>query len=471
MIARRYHYIGSKTMGLFELFLLAVGLAMDAFAVSICKGLAAGKVTFKEYLLCGIWFGSFQAIMPFIGYLVGSGFEKYITLVAPWVAFVLLSLIGGNMIKEALSPDEEASPGFDIKTMFMMAVATSIDALAVGITFVAVPVEVFNASHIVNVLFAVLVIGVITCFISMAGVKIGSVFGDRYKSGSEIMGGTILIFIGLRALITHLDRSGTLSDGDTIFGMLIPLVGTLLGSSVIYAKKNRISDSVRMILVGCGSGIMFSIAVWGMIEPAIDGLKKGDSNGIIPVTVFFLIGVAVQLLFDLIVPHTHVYPEITEGPKSGLAPEIKVMLTEVIHHIPEGITLGAIYAAHFMETEWISSTIALVLAIAIALQNIPEAIYVAFPIREAGTGTGKAFFMGVVSGVTIPLLGMITVVTVVLFPSVLPYIMAVAGGALIYTTIEEIPHISCGKDNDKGALAFVAGFAIVMLMIGYRGIM
>ena len=108
------------------------------------------------------------------------------------------------MIKEALSPDEEASPGFDIKTMFMMAVATSIDALAVGITFVAVPVEVFNSSHIVNVLFAVLVIGVITCFISMAGVKIGSVFGDRYKTVSEVLGGVILILIGLHTIISHL---------------------------------------------------------------------------------------------------------------------------------------------------------------------------------------------------------------------------------------------------------------------------
>ena len=132
-------------MGLFEVLLLSVGLAMDAFAVSICKGLAAGKVTKKEFLLCGVWFGSFQAIMPLIGYLVGSRFEKLISVIAPWVAFILLSLIGVNMIKEALEPDEEVSPGFDIKTMFMMAVATSIDALAVGITFVAVPVRIFDS--------------------------------------------------------------------------------------------------------------------------------------------------------------------------------------------------------------------------------------------------------------------------------------------------------------------------------------
>ena len=191
-------------MGLAELLLLSVGLAMDAFAVSICKGLASGKVTKREFFLCGLWFGVFQAIMPLVGYLVGSGFEKYISMVAPWVAFILLSLIGGNMIREAFGPEEETDPGFDVKTMFMMAVATSIDALAVGITFVAVPVEVFSAGHLLNVLFAVAVIGVITCFISMAGVKIGSIFGDRFKKWSEIMGGVILIIIGLKSLIEHL---------------------------------------------------------------------------------------------------------------------------------------------------------------------------------------------------------------------------------------------------------------------------
>ena len=176
-------------------------------------------------------------------------------------------------------------------------------------------------------------------------------------------------------------------------------------------------------------------------------------------------GVVIQIILDKLVPHTHVYSSITEGPESGLGTDMKVMLTEVIHHVPEGIAIGAIYAAHFMKTEWISSSVAIVLAVAIALQNIPEAICVALPIRDQGTKAGKAFFMGIVSGVPIPLLGIITVVVSVLFPYALPYIMSIAGGALIFTTIEEIPHIASGKDNDKGTLAFVAGFALVMLMI------
>lgn len=452
-------------MGLFELFLLSIGLAMDAFAVSICKGLAVKKITAREYLLCGIWFGSFQGLMPLLGYLAGSRFEKLISVVAPWLAFILLSLIGGNMIKEAFSPPEEVKPEFDVKTMFMMAVATSIDALAVGITFVAVPVKVFETKGIHNVFLAVVLIGVITCIISMLGVKIGHIFGMRYKSGSEIMGGTILIFIGLRSLITHLDKSQALSDSEIVFGMLIPLIGTLFGAAVVYAKKYKISDNLRRIMVGGTSGIMISIAVWGMIEPAVLGLKGLYKNGIILVSVCFCGGVLFQYLLDAVVPHTHVYTDITEGPKSKLDPEIKVMLTEVIHHIPEGIALGAIYAGHFLEIEWTSASMALVLAIAIAVQNIPEALFVSLPIRETGTDTGKSFFMGVVSGVPIPLFGIITVIVSLLFSSILPYVMAIAGGALIYITIEEIPQIASKKDNDKGTVSFVAGFAIVMFMI------
>ena len=192
-------------MGVIELFILAVGLSMDAFAVSVCKGLAMQKVTFRNAAICGVWFGGFQALMPFIGYLLGSGFEKYINAVASWIAFVLLALIGGNMIREALSKDDEdTSAALDVKTMFLMAVATSIDALAVGITFACVPVEIIAASPLVNTLVAVCLIGATTFVLSCAGVKAGSVFGSRYKSKAEFVGGTILILIGVKILLEHL---------------------------------------------------------------------------------------------------------------------------------------------------------------------------------------------------------------------------------------------------------------------------
>ena len=194
-------------MGFLELFLLAIGLSMDAFAVSVCKGLAMQKVTFRNAAICGVWFGGFQALMPFIGYLLGSGFEKYINAVAPWIAFVLLALIGGNMIREALSKDDEeedTSAALDVKTMFLMAVATSIDALAVGITFACVPVEIIAASPLVSTLVAVCLIGATTFVLSCAGVKAGSVFGSRYKSKAEFVGGTILILIGVNIRLEHL---------------------------------------------------------------------------------------------------------------------------------------------------------------------------------------------------------------------------------------------------------------------------
>ncbi len=452
-------------MGIFELLLLSVGLAMDAFAVSVCKGLSVKKLTIRECMICGTWFGAFQGIMPFIGFLIGSGFEKWIRMVAPWVAFALLTLIGVNMIREAFSEEAEEKSGFDVKTMFIMAVATSIDALAIGITFVAVPVTVFETGKLQNTIFAVIVIAVVTFFISALGVKIGNLFGSRYKSGSEVMGGTILLFIGLKTLIEYLDTSNALSDSDNIFGMLIPLIGTVLGAASVYAKKKFLSDKIRVMMAGATAGIMFSISIWGMIEPASGGFNNSGVKAIIPLFVCFCVGVAVQYALDNAVPHTHAFVGITEGPQSSLKDETKMMLAEVIHHIPEGIALGAIYAAHFMETDWIPASTPLFLAVAIAIQNFPEALFVSLPVYEKGMGKGKSFFMSVVSGIPVPIAAIFILIIVVLFPVTLPYIMAIAGGAMVYTTVEEFPLMVGGKDNDSGAFAFVIGFAVIMLMI------
>ena len=184
-------------MTLAELFILAIGLSMDAFAVSVCKGLATGKLKIKHYLAVGLWFGGFQALMPAVGYFLGSTFEKYITAVDHWIAFVLLALIGGNMIREALSGDEEsADAGIGFRVMLTMAVATSIDALAIGITFGLLPD--------VNLPAAVSFIGITTCLLSMLGLKIGNVFGTKYKTKAEITGGAILILLGLKILLEHL---------------------------------------------------------------------------------------------------------------------------------------------------------------------------------------------------------------------------------------------------------------------------
>lgn len=184
-------------MGLLELFLIAVGLSMDAFAVSVCKGLSVQKPKANHYLIVGLWFGGFQALMPTLGYLLGSTFEQYITSFDHWIAFILLVFIGGNMIRESLSKDEEkADANFGFKSMLPLAVATSIDALAVGVTFALLPE--------VNIFAAVGFIGATTFILSAIGLKVGNIFGTKYKSKAELAGGIILILIGIKILLEHL---------------------------------------------------------------------------------------------------------------------------------------------------------------------------------------------------------------------------------------------------------------------------
>lgn len=193
-------------MDLLTLLLLAVGLSMDAFAVAVCKGLAMQKITWKNCSIVGAWFGGFQALMPFIGYVLGIQFETYINLIAPWIAFVLLGIIGVNMIREAVSKEEceSETDTLGVKEMFLMAVATSIDALAVGITFACVPVAVVQgASELINTLAGCLIIGATTFALSAVGVKTGNLFGARYKNKAEAAGGVILILLGIKILLEH----------------------------------------------------------------------------------------------------------------------------------------------------------------------------------------------------------------------------------------------------------------------------
>ena len=180
-------------MGIWELLLLSVGLAMDAFAVSVCKGLAMDRITLSRACIPGLWFGGFQGLMPLIGWFLGSRFAAYITAVDHWIAFVLLVIIGGNMVREAVKgEEEEADSSLGFKTMLGMAIATSIDALAVGVTF---------AFLSVSILPAVSVIALVTFVISAVGVAIGGVFGAKFQSKAQIFGGVILILLGLKILL------------------------------------------------------------------------------------------------------------------------------------------------------------------------------------------------------------------------------------------------------------------------------
>lgn len=187
-------------MGFAEIFILALGLSMDAFAVAVCKGLAMPSVKIKELLIVGAWFGSFQALMPLIGYFLGTAFEDYIKSYDHWIAFVLLAVIGGNMVREAFSSDDEDADASVVPSkMVVLALATSIDALAAGIPFATL---IESNAHLA---FAVLSIGVITFVLSCVGVKVGNVFGAKYKKPSEIAGGVILVLLGAKILLEHLE--------------------------------------------------------------------------------------------------------------------------------------------------------------------------------------------------------------------------------------------------------------------------
>ena len=183
-----------------ELLLIGVGLSMDAFAVSVCKGLAMRKVNKKQAFIIGLFFGGFQALMPFIGWALGTQFESYITSIDHWIAFILLALIGGKMVIEATKTEEEQEikqmdPPLDMKEMLLLAIATSIDALAVGITFAFLQYPIVEA---------MLIIGMTTFVLSIIGVYVGNAFGSRYQKRAEMAGGIILILIGLKILLEHL---------------------------------------------------------------------------------------------------------------------------------------------------------------------------------------------------------------------------------------------------------------------------
>lgn len=186
-------------MSIWEIIVIGIGLSMDAFAVSVCKGLSVRKIKPKHSLIAGAYFGGFQALMPVIGWLLGKQFESLIKSFDHWIAFVLLALIGANMIREAFSDDEKQSDSFSPKTMLPLAVATSIDALAVGVTFAFLNVSIVPAA---------LCIGVTTFVLSAAGIRAGSVFGARFQSKAEIAGGIVLILMGVKILIEHLFFGG-----------------------------------------------------------------------------------------------------------------------------------------------------------------------------------------------------------------------------------------------------------------------
>lgn len=221
-------------MGFAELLMTAVSLSADAFAVAVCKGLATDKVRLRHMLICGGWFGGFQALMPLIGYLLGQAFKSYITPVDHWITFMLLAVIGFNMLRESLGDTEKADASLSVRIMLAMALATSIDALAVGITFAL--------TDGINIVFAIGSIGAITFILSAAGVKIGQLFGSRWRAPAELVGGTVLIVIGLKILSEHI-----IADNKTYDFIIAASVSFILAAlfAVLFILS-RSNDSPKM---------------------------------------------------------------------------------------------------------------------------------------------------------------------------------------------------------------------------------
>ena len=187
---------GGMSLTIIELIFLSIGLAMDAFAIAVCKGLSIKKMSWKNAVIIGLYFGIFQALMPLLGYILGVNFQSRITNIDHWIAFILLVGIGVNMTKEAFSNEkEETSDSIKFKDMVILGIATSIDALAIGVTFAFLKVDI---------IISISIIGIITFILSIIGVKIGNVFGIKYEKGAQLVGGFILIFLGMKILIEHL---------------------------------------------------------------------------------------------------------------------------------------------------------------------------------------------------------------------------------------------------------------------------
>ena len=247
-------------MTLFDLILIAVSLSMDAFAVSICKGLSVRKVSLAHALTCGVWFGGFQFLMPTLGYFLGDRFATLLTKFGPWVAFVLLALIGANMVKESFGGDEQLDDDYSAKAMLPLAIATSIDAFAVGVSFAAMQVAIISSAAL---------IGITTCLLSAIGVKVGALFGDKYRAPAERIGGIVLILIGAKTLLTGLgvyDKIGKYAGA----GSIVPITG--FANSVVSPAMEFRREGLVM---GVGAK-MFTLAgpvlVYGIGSSVLVGL-------------------------------------------------------------------------------------------------------------------------------------------------------------------------------------------------------
>ena len=247
-------------------------------------------------------------------------------------------------------------------------------------------------------------------------------------------------------------------------GILIPFVGTSLGTAMVFFLRGQISDRLQKLLTGFAAGVMVAASFWSLLQPALDSAEGMGKLSFIPAAVGFLIGIGFLLLLDMVTPHIHMDNQ-TEGPKSGLKRTTKMILAVTLHNIPEGMAVGVVYAGWIASESNISSAAALALALGIAIQNFPEGAIVSMPLRAEGMSKAKTFWYGVLSGSVEPIAALITIMAASAVVPVLPYFLSFAAGAMMYVVVEElIPEMSAGKHSNIGTIAFSIGFVLMMIL-------
>ena len=251
----------------------------------------------------------------------------------------------------------------------------------------------------------------------------------------------------------------------TVYGVLIPFLGTSLGAACVFFMRRQFSDAVQRVLIGFAAGVMVAASVWSLLIPAIEQVAWMGKLAFLPAFVGFWIGILFLLGLDHLIPHLHARSNQTEGPKSRLQKTTMMVLAVTLHNIPEGMAVGVVYAGLLSGTAQITAAGALALSSGIAIQNLPEGAIISMPLRAEGESKGRAFLSGVLSGVVEPIGAVLTILGASLIVPALPYLLSFAAGAMLYVVVEElIPEMSQGKHSNLGTLAFAAGFSIMMAL-------
>ena len=250
-----------------------------------------------------------------------------------------------------------------------------------------------------------------------------------------------------------------------LYGLLIPFIGTTLGSGMVFLLKNNIKQSVEKLLLGFASGVMIAASVWSLLIPAIEMSEQQGKVGWLAPAIGFLLGMVFLLALDSIIPHMHLDKEKPEGMKSKLKKTTMLVLAVTLHNIPEGMAVGVTFAGALLGNTGITMTSALALAIGIAIQNFPEGAIISMPLKSEGVSKGKAFAYGALSGIVEPIAAIITILLTELVVPILPYLLAFAAGAMIYVVVEElIPESQMGEHSNIGTVGVALGFVIMMIL-------